>query len=134
MEEFPQLTEDLMAEVQTRLCLHCFQKIHPGANVCHHCSNAQTWWRNFVKLPDVISLGALLIGFLQLTEAFQANTASQAARRDVCGIAKSLIDVAEMLPRTSEGGAFDAGGLPEKDKLLLQDRITSLRKQISECK
>jgi hypothetical protein len=123
-----------MAEIQIRLCRHCCQKIHPRAAVCHHCSNAQTWWGTGVKLTDIISLVAVVISWIQLSEAFQANRASQAARQDVCSIAQSLIDMAEMIPRTTEGAAFYGGSLPEKDKVLLKDRIEALRKQISPCK
>lgn len=122
-----------MAEIQLHLYRYCFQKIHPKATVCHPCSNAQMWWRNFVKLPDVISLGALLIAFYNLRKRFrQIQLPKQPAA--TCSIAQSLIEVAEMIPRTTEVAAFQGGSLPEKDKALLKDRVESLRKQISQCK
>jgi hypothetical protein len=51
------------------------------------------------------------------------------ARRDICNVANSLADIAEVIPRTNEGAAFQTGQLPEKDRGLLKDRIASLRKQ-----
>jgi hypothetical protein len=56
------------------------------------------------------------------------------ASRNICNVARSLADIAEVIPRTGEGAVFDAGRLPDKDKALLKDRIESLRKQISQCK
>lgn len=105
----------------------------------------------------LVSVGLLAVAFLnwsstreqlsQATEASaKADTASKKvvaieenvslmqkavleARRDICNVANSLADIAEVIPRTNEGAAFQTGQLPQKDRALLKDRIASLRKQ-----
>jgi hypothetical protein len=32
--------------MDTRLCRHCKQPIHPEARVCQHCRSSQSWWGN----------------------------------------------------------------------------------------
>jgi hypothetical protein len=64
---------------------------------------------------------------------FRMEQAVFVARRDVCNVAQSLADVADLIPRTHEGGAFDAGSLPEKDKAFLKEKIAALRKQVRDC-
>jgi hypothetical protein len=30
--------------MDTKLCRHCKQPIHPDARICQHCGNSQAWW------------------------------------------------------------------------------------------
>ena len=140
-----------MTEVN-RFCRHCSEPIKPRANVCPHCSRAQCPLINFIGNSDVaaalIAFGLLIVAVIQLYQANDANikaeealkragTAESRAVQACLGtvdIAKSIIDIADVIPRTNVGGAFDAGGLSPKDRAFLKAKQDSLRAQIENTK
>ena len=139
-------------KLNAKVCKHCSRSQHRVVNVL----------RASDVIASIIAFGVLLVTIWQLNQANEATTKAEIASNkveavevkvaaalknvlrieaavseashNICNVARSLADIGEVIPRTTEGGAFQGGSLPEKDKALLKDRIESLRKQISQCK
>jgi len=126
-----------MAEIQPRLCRHCFQEIHPRASICHHCSRVQA---GFLRLSNVLRIGEVLSFFLsggllavaflnffstrdQLSKAEEALKRAKATEASVLEVADCIVPIAEILPRT---GGF-GGGLRESDQKTLQKNVNCLK-------
>ena len=66
-----------------------------------------------------------------LENVLRMEKAIAAASTNICNVALSLADIAEVIPRTTQGAVFESESLPEKDRLLLKEKILALRKECS---
>lgn len=123
-------------------CRYCLEEIKPRAKVCRHCSRSQNKVFNVLRSSDVaaaiISFGVLIFTILQASSANEANRKAENALQRVlqaeCSVfdlAQSVIDIAEVIPRTDAGAAFAGGSLSQEDRELLKKNTDAIRNKIN---
>ena len=135
-----------MDDKERFICKYCDQEITHDAKVCHRCGRFKNKFLNWVdfrfSIANFISICLVIVAFWQLsiareqaTLATQANTNAQVAlkevekaRADVIVISKSVLTIAEILPRTGGYG----GGLTEADNAKVKKTLDNLKSKIRE--
>ena len=88
--------------------MYCAQDIEEKAKVCPHCHYHQNRLINYLTylnlVPTLISIGLLILAFLQFSaaqqEGIKAAEASQQARqasKDILEVSRAVIDIAEII-------------------------------------
>lgn len=135
--------------IHERHCRYCQQLIAEEAVVCHHCGHRQNWLLDNLGFANFISLLLFAISVVQLVQASReridaahANSKAQLAlekvvdvqnavvlaQQDVVGVAKSVVDISEILARSTGYGA----GFSDSDRIKLKQYSDYLGKKIAE--
>lgn len=73
-----------MEEYMTKSCELCKEPIDCDATVCKHCQSHQDWWvRHFANIGVIVSIGALMVSFLQLQDAHTESQLAQGLKEEV---------------------------------------------------